>query len=146
MSKEPTVITLTSENALPFLLKYVELSQGKGTFLIAEADLLKRCFDVLLHSGIDKDISKEKAKDLVIQAINKGQAHGDYTLNDASLLFNTINFINSGIKLNVQPKVEEPAIVGDGKIEEAETQENDDDDDCDLSELSQPVPLKPKMI
>ena len=62
---EPIVVTLTKDKALQILLKYIEVSQSKGTYLITEADILKRCFDVLVHFAKDPEISVLKAKELL---------------------------------------------------------------------------------
>ena len=148
--EKPTIITLSNDNALPILVKYVEISQSKGTFNISEADILKRSIDVAVRGIKDADIDIIQAKSLLIQAIHKGQSHGDYTLNDASLLLNTISFINAQPgeynvvpnKSNVTMEVTPEHIVGDGK----DGDEDEDDDDFDLSELSEAIPFKPREI
>jgi hypothetical protein len=141
---EPIVVTLTKDKALQILLKYIEVSQSKGTYLITEADILKRCFDVLVHFAKDPEISVLKAKELLGQAASKGQAHGDYTLNDASLIFNTLKYLDSGVSLEEVPVKEDAdtsVIVGDGT-----DADDENEDEFDLSELSKPVPLRPKEI
>lgn len=92
---QPTIITLNIENSLQYILKYIEVSNSKGAFLLSEANILKRCFDVILYKFKDKEISLEKAKELVFQGLEKGQLHGDYTLDDASIIVGVMNFINS---------------------------------------------------
>lgn len=122
-------LTLTSENTLPILIKYIELSQSKGAFLLTEADILKRAVDVLTSTKVDKDIDKDKAKTLLIQAVNKGQLHGDYTLNDASLLFNVVQYVTNN----------DVSMTGSSS---SKGKEKESGDDFDLSELSEPIPLR----
>lgn len=149
--EKPTIITLGPSNVLPYLIKYVEVSQKKGTFNLAEADILKRCIDVSYRGLSDKEINGDQAIELLVQAIYKGQSHGDYTLNDSSLLFNIVNYINENKQaLNDASKhkhlqQQEPSI--ESKPEEIEGSESDaGSDDFDLSELSNPVPLTPLEI
>lgn len=139
--EKPTVITLGPENVLQYLIRYVEISQTKGTFNLAEADLLKRSVDVVYRGMSDSEITDSQGIELLIQAIYRGQAHGDYTLNDSSLLFNVVNYINSN-KLKLAERVhsipQPPTPELDGAPAKEEVVYNEDSDD---EELSAPVPL-----
>jgi hypothetical protein len=125
-SQQPQVITLDNQNSIQFLLQFIEIAQKAGSFLLQESDILKRCKDVLLSSATDPEIDTVKAKQLLIQGIQKGQSKGNYTLEDSSNLFKICQFVNAN--LTVEPQEDE-----------------------DLSELSMPVPLRvpeggPKLV
>lgn len=157
-----TIITLAENNVVPYLVKYVELSQSKGAFNIAEGDLLKRAIDVSCRGSSDHEINENHAISLLIQAVHKGQLHGDYTLNDASLLHNVIKFIGDN-NITLHTKVSQdgvPAVEDSGNVTTTTAipptpptpapspsqLTEDDEDDFDLSELSAPVPLRPREI
>ena len=82
-SPQPQVINLNDQNSIQILMQYIEIAQKSGTFLLQEADILKRCKDVLFSKAQDKEITDIQAKQLFIQAVMKGQANGAYTLDDA---------------------------------------------------------------
>ncbi len=144
--QEPTVITLNNKNSLQILSKYIEVTQSKGVFLLEESNVLKRCFDVLIHGVEDRELSQDKAKELLFQGIYRGQGHGDYSVNDSALLYNVIEYLKKNVEVQEQPTqsvqpTQTVPLVGDGNII---SDEADNEDDFDLSELSQPVPLKPR--
>lgn len=131
---QPQVITLTSENALPILLQFVEQAHKLGSFTLAEADILKRCKDVVLQNAQDPEVTFENAKQLIVSAIHKGQSKGSFTLDDASVLFKVTSFVTSNNYQNYRDQSQQ------------QSQESQEED---LSELSAPVPLKkatPKVI
>ncbi len=134
---QPTVITLDSENSVQIICQYVELAQQKGAFLLQEAEILKRAADVLLNGAQDKEINAQSAKGLLIQGIHKGQRHGAYTLNDAALLSKVVQFVTA----NPQPQVSSEA-VSQPPADNAETAGDDDD----LTDLADPIPLRPKEV
>ena len=155
--EEPTVITIGAHNVLQYMIKYIEMSQTKGAYNLAESDLLKRSVDVAYRHLKDSEINDTMALDLLIQAIHKGQAHGDYTLNDSSLLFNVIKFINENkvalqaapVHVVIDPSIPVPATPENDGIpakEEVLVPDCDAEDDFDLDELSAPVPLFPREI
>ena len=125
---QPTVITLDTRNSVQILLKFVEVAQKAGAFLLPESDILKRCKDVLLSGAQDQEINIPQARQLLIQAINKGQSKGSYSLDDASILHKVCQFLQANLT-----------------VEDTPTQVSSDTDD--LSALSEPVPLKtPRVI
>ena len=140
MSKveDPTVITLNDKNTVEILSKYVEVAQQKGAYLIQEAEVLKRACDVLLYNIVDKEINNNMAKQLLIQGVVKGQTHGAYSLNDASLLHKVIMFVSTSL----QPQPEPQPQVAQPAASKPEPQE----DEYDLSDLAEPIPLKPKEV
>lgn len=140
MSKveDPTVITLNDKNTVEILSKYVEVAQQKGAYLIQEAEVLKRACDVLLYNIVDKEINKNMSKQLLIQGVVKGQTHGAYSLNDASLLHKVIMFVSTSL----QPQPEPQPQVAQPAASKPEPQE----DEYDLSDLAEPIPLKPKEV
>ncbi len=128
--QEPTVITLDNTNSVQILNQYVELAQQKGAFLLQEAEILKRASDVLLNGAQDSEIPATNARQLLIQGVHKGQKHGAYTLNDAALLSKVVQFVSANLEAQVSvPTANVP-----------------DEQSDDLSDLADPIPLKPKEI
>ena len=134
---EPNTITLNDENCNKILHQYVELAQQKGAFLLAEADVLKRSIDVLIHNFQDHEIDTTNAKQLLIQAVQKGQRHGAYSINDASLLNKVVQFVNSSLEGQFKP----PSQPQPPSQPPSQPQPQDD-----LSDLAEPIPLKPKEV
>jgi hypothetical protein len=131
---DPTVITLDNQNSVQILAQYVELAQQKGAFLLNEAELLKRAMDVLVNNVPDQELNDVNSKQLLIQGVNKGQRHGSYTLNDAALLSKVVQFVASNTQSPQQ--VQSPQ-----EVEQAVVEDSDD-----LSDLAEPIPLKPKEV
>jgi hypothetical protein len=155
-SKEPTVITLDNTNSVKILAQYVELGQQKGAYLLNEAEILKRGIDVLINNVPDTDITPVIAKSVLIQGVNKAQRHGAYTLNDASLLNKVVQFIVSNdtelqslinsataqqAPAPTQAPTQTPTQTQIQDLEEVEEESSDD-----LSDLADPIPLKPKEV
>lgn len=141
--EDPAVITLNNNNSVEILSKYVEVAQQKGAYLLQEAEVLKRASDVLIHNIIDQEINSIMAKQLLIQGAVKGQKHGAYTLNDASLLHKVVMFISSSLQPPVQPS-EPHAQPSEPQAESPSAPSFEDDGD--LSDLAEPIPLKPKEV
>ncbi len=131
---EPTVITFDETNTLQILIKYIEIAQSKGAFLLAEAEVLKRAIDVLVNNVNDPDLDQINSKRLLIQGVQKGQNHGAYTLNDASLLSKTIQYI-----ISKQPEIQTPQPVQEEQVVPVSIEDEDDFD------LSGAIPLKPRI-
>ena len=151
MSKveDPTVITLNDKNTVEILSKYVEVAQQKGSYLIQEAEVLKRACDVLLYNIVDKEINNNMAKQLLIQGVVKGQTHGAYSLNDASLLHKVIMFVSTSLQpqqpQQPQPVASQPEPVA-SQPEPVASKPEPQEDEYDLSDLAEPIPLKPKEV
>jgi hypothetical protein len=141
--QEPTVITLDNQNSIQILAQYIEVAQQKGAYLLNEAEILKRAMDVIMNNVPDKEIDTNMAKQLLIQGVNKGQRHGAYTLNDASLLSKVVIFVAQGTPMSQEanPQAPEPA-----SVQEAPVPVQSVDDPDDLSDLAEPIPLKPKEV
>lgn len=138
---EPTVITLDNNNSVKILAQYVELAQQKGAYLLSEAEILKRAMEVLLNNVPDQDLNPDNSKQLLIQGVTKGQRHGAYTLNDAALLSKVVNFVASNQNVLPPPSQVETSNTT-SKIDENVSLSNTDD----LSDLAEPIPLKPKEV
>ena len=157
---EPTVITLNAKNAVDILIKYIELGQSKGAFKkLQDAYLFKRAFDVLLHHTEDKEITVDSALSMLSQGVNMIQGSGGvFTINDAADIFTILQFLSvDENKTDLYTKSEETQVLGDSleyettpeptitpvaestPVEESQAEKTDE---FDLSELSQPVPLK----
>jgi hypothetical protein len=133
--EQPTVITLDATNSAQILTQYVDHAQQKGAYLLNEAELLKRASDLLVNNVVDHEINVITARQLLIQGIHKGQRHGAYTLNDAALLHKVVSFVQGLIQSQVQNI--------QGSTESTPIVENSADD---LSDLAEPIPLKPKEV
>lgn len=155
-SQEPQVITLNDTNSVQILVQYVEVAQKSGAFLLAESDLLKRCRDVLIQGASDNEVTPQLARQLLVQAVNKGQAKGAYSLDDASILHKVCQYISTQLQSQEtsQPQVQSQEVQqaqvqqAVEVVEEVEEVEEEDLDD-DLNSLSAPVPLKtprPKVV
>jgi hypothetical protein len=131
--EQPTVITLDATNSAQILTQYVDHAQQKGAYLLNEAELLKRASDLLLNNVVDHEINVITARQLLVQGIHKGQRHGAYTLNDAALLHKVVSFVQTLIQSQVQ-SIQEPTA--------SSASQNTDD----LSDLAEPIPLKPKEV
>jgi hypothetical protein len=131
---QPQVITLDSRNSVEILAQYIEVAQKAGAFLLPESDLLKRCRDVLLRGAEDPEVNVPTARNLFIQAVNKGQSRGAYSLEDASILHKVCQFVAQNLS------AEAPAV----SAAPASSPEQTDD----LNSLSDPVPLRsgPKTV
>lgn len=157
-SKQPTVITLDNTNSITILVQYIELGQQKGAYLLNEAEILKRAVDVLMNQVPDNDITPSVAKNILIQGVQKAQRHGAYTLNDASLLSKVVQFVvanDADLSAAVQAASAPGNAPGSAPASEpASTQaepqmvaeEEDDESSDDLSDLADPIPLKPKEV
>lgn len=136
---QPQVITLDSRNSVEILAQYIEVAQKAGAFLLPESDLLKRCRDVLLRGAEDQEVNVPTARNLFIQAVNKGQSRGAYSLEDASILHKVCQFVAQNLS------AEAPAAPA-APVAPAPASSSEQSDD--LNSLSDPVPLRsgPKTV
>jgi hypothetical protein len=139
-SGEPTVITLDNNNSIQILAQYIEHAQQKGAYLLSEAELLKRAVEVLVNNVHDNELNNDNSKQLLIQGVSKGQRHGAYTLNDAALLSKVVNFISASLSQPQQQQQQPPQSL------EEQQNVNDESNIDDLSDLAEPIPLKPKEV
>lgn len=135
-----TELNLDLNKCFQFLAQYVESAQQKGAYVLQEAELLKRAVDVVMNNAEDKDVDKNLGVNLLIQGVQKGQRHGAYSLADAALLHKVISFLVEQSQQGQQQASQAPQ----AQAPQAQAQDNNETDD--LSELSQPVPLRPKEI
>lgn len=143
-SQPQSVISLNVFNSAQILSQYVEVAQQKGAFKLNEAEVLKRASDVLFNNAADHEINDVSARHLLVQGVLKGQSHGAYTLNDAALLSKVVQFVTTSLQNN-EPfvKVESEKQVESEPIKNEGSSVQDLDD---LSDLADPIPLKPKEI
>jgi hypothetical protein len=143
--QEPTVITLDDKNSVQIMAQYIEVAQQKGAYLLNEAEILKRSMDVLMNNVPDKEIDSAMAKQLLIQGVNKGQRHGAYTLNDAALLSKVVMFVANTLQPQDQPS--QPAVSNSVPQPSAPSVPSSvSTSSDDLSDLAEPIPLKPKEV
>jgi hypothetical protein len=133
---QPQVITLDSRNSVEILAQYIEVAQKAGAFLLPESDLLKRCRDVLLRGAEDPEVNVPTARNLFIQAVNKGQSRGAYSLEDASILHKVCQFVAQNLSAEAPAPAPAPAAASSSEPSD------------DLNSLSDPVPLRsgPKTV
>jgi hypothetical protein len=153
-TQEPQVITLNDTNSIQILVQYVEVAQKSGAFVLAESDLLKRCRDVLLQGASDAEVTIPLARQLLVQAVTKGQAKGAYNLDDASILHKVCQYVGANLEAQAAPQAQEQASQQQASQQQPvasvkEAVEEVEDDLDDLNSLSAPVPLKtpkPKVV
>jgi hypothetical protein len=141
---EPTVITLDSQNSVQILSQYIEHAQQKGAYLLSEAELLKRGIEVLVNNVHDNELNKDNSIQLLIQGVHKGQRFGAYTLNDAALLSKVVNFITGSFTQQQQQQQQQE--LQQNSIEQQHVNEEVNNTSDDLSDLAEPIPLKPKEV
>lgn len=152
-------ITVTNENCVGFIEKYIEHAQQKGAYVLQEADLLQRSLNVLKGNASDEtELNEETSRQVVVQGLVKGQKNGVYTLADAAFLYNLVVFFQeASVKFSEVNKTNNDnnnnnTNTSDNAKDDIENDDEDDagdfeiDDDDDLSELSKPVPLIPKNV
>lgn len=145
--QDPTVITLNDTNSIQILAQYVEVAQQKGAFLLNEAELLKKSIDVLINNVPDNEINTDTAKSILIQGINKGQKNGSYTLNDASLLNKVVQFVINTLPAEYkQPPQPQPQSQPPQPQPQPQQPQPTQSQSDDLSDLADPIPLKPKEV
>jgi hypothetical protein len=160
-AEQPTMITLDNTNSIQILAQYIEVAQQKGAYLLTEAEILKRAMDVLINNIPDKEIDTNMAKQFLIQGVVKGQKHGSYTLNDAALLNKVVMFVSNTLpqqpvqqgtpevpvlqQSKPQSKPEVPVLQQSKPQSKPEVPAVEEDGD-DLSDLAEPIPLKPKEV
>lgn len=142
-NQEPTVITLDNKNSIQILVQYIELAQQKGAYLLNEAEILKRATEVLLNNVPDNELNSVNSKQLLIQGVNKGQRHGAYTLNDAALLSKVVQFVANTLNQDAQPSDSVESVSNPSSNSASNSSSNSFDD---LSDLAEPIPLKPKEV
>lgn len=154
-------MSITAKEAVDMLIKYIELGQSKGSFkTFQDAYLFKRAFDVLLEQIHDPEITVDTAITIISQGLHVIQGVGGvFTITDASEIFKLLQFLGiqenrkslyntttelgNTLEYNEQETHQEPQEIPQETPKEPEPeQEPEDEDDFDLSELSQPVPLK----
>ncbi len=125
---KPTVLTINKENVYQYIVKYIETAASKGAYTLEDADVLKQCFDTVLHNAQDNGFPLNNAKGLLTQALVKGQAHGSYTITDSSVILHCIKVMNA----EELPSLPQPSSL---------SSHNGIEPDFDLSELAKEVPL-----
>lgn len=157
-TQQAGVITLDTYNSSQILLQQIDISQKKGVFELDEADVLKRCKDLLLHGKADTDLSVSTARQIIIQAVKKSQRGGAIeSLEAASLLHKVCQYLTANV--NEPLMTPAPAPVQEQQDSQQDSQppsqplsqppsqpEEEDEDDYDLEDLSAPVPLHPKIL
>lgn len=137
--QQPQVITLDNRNSVEILAQYIEVAQKAGAFLLPESDLLKRARDVLLRGAEDPEVNIPNARNLFIQAVNKGQSKGAYSLEDASILHKVCQFVSQNLSADAPSASEAPEASASTPAPASGLASSSADD---LDSLSDPVPLR----
>lgn len=139
-------LTLDSTNSIQILVKFVEVAQKNGVFMLQETSVLQRAIDFLLNGSEDAELTRESAKNILIQAIVKGQRGGSYTIHEASILHTTVTYVTE----HISDDISKPAPVtqrGQQNDTSPATpsvnhREPDTEQDTEyLDDLSAPIPL-----
>jgi hypothetical protein len=98
---------------------------------------------VLINNVPDQEINKNTAKQVMIQGVHKGQRSGAFTLNDAALLSKVVNFVMSSL-----PNAQAVPVSTDApqNLSQTTPQNDQQSDNDDLSDLADPIPLRPKEV
>ena len=143
---EQQVIHLNSSNSIEILNQYIDIAQKNGAFALPEADLLKRCRDILLRATPDEEIVPKAARNLFIQAVNKGQSKGCYSLDDASILHKVCQYVNANLDDPLpEPKQVQEEVSKVQEVQQTQTHQsnpNIQQVENNLDELSAPIPLR----
>lgn len=139
--QQPQVITLDNRNSVEILAQYIEVAQKAGAFLLPESDLLKRARDVLLRGAEDPEVNIPNARNLFIQAVNKGQSKGAYSLEDASILHKVCQFVAQNLSADAPAASESSGSTSADAPPPPPALASSSSED-DLDSLSDPVPLR----
>ena len=148
-----TVITLDASTSVQLLFQNVETAQKKGVYELDEADLLKKCRDVLLNGVTDNELTPQHARQLLVQAVRKSQRNGGIeSLETASVLCKVCQYVMANLSAPVLPLAQqvpqmqpESQPIPEPTPQSTYQQETVDDYD-ELDELSAPIPLQPKIL
>lgn len=137
-------ITLDANNSAQILFQQVDISQKKGVFELEEAHVLTKCKEVLLNNVHIEDLSPPTARQLLIQAVKKSQKSGVIeTLESASVLHTVCTFLSqnlsSPVVASASTPAPTPAPASTPPVSAVTT-------DADLDELSDPVPIRPRVV
>ena len=133
-------ITVTNENCVGFIEKYIEHAQQKGAYVLQEADLLQRSLNVLKGNTNDEtELNEESSRQLVVQGVIKGQKNGVYTLADAAFLYNLVVFFQEATvkfsELNKGTVSENNENVNNNTSENNdEDEDNEDDNELEIDD------------
>ena len=137
--------------SVEFITKCVVFGQSKGIFKLSESDLMKRAIDVVGGHSTDPDITTVvTAMDVLIQGVMKCQSAGMLTLHDASVVFNSIKWIQEHIDTFQDAAPSDSAVVDAVQMPTPEVisdlttvppDDSDSDSEFDLNDLSEPMPI-----
>lgn len=95
-------ITLDFDNSISIAKQFIEVANSKGAFQLKEGRLLSQACDYFDSNITDKPVIKENdptpdatALGLIVQGVNIGQLKGSYTLKDAALLADVVDFLTT---------------------------------------------------
>jgi hypothetical protein len=102
--KDQMTTAITKENSIAILSNSVHMGQKMGAFLLKEASLLNKAIDYFKSDvkekpdfgGVPVEQREIVAINLLVQGVQKAQSHGGefaYSINDASLLWDIIEFL-----------------------------------------------------
>lgn len=142
-------LTLDPTNSIQILVKFIEVAQKNGVFMLQETSVLQRAIDFLLNGSEDAELTRESAKNILIQAIVKGQRGGSYTIHEASVLHTTVTYVTEHISDDIPKPISETHVeqhqngisqaTHSNKPQDKET--NTESDIEYLDDLSAPIPL-----
>ena len=159
MAEPPQVITLNTTNSVQLLFQHLEdLAKKPKMFFVEEVALFKSCRDVLLEGKLVQDLDAPKARQIIINSVRQALYNtGHENFNLASTINQILIFLSQNINsplesVPVQTTPQTPQTLESQPVQEVHQDlpvESQEIEEVDLSELSEPVPLKrvqPKLI
>lgn len=140
-------VELTMDNLFELMSVFINKGVEAKCFDEQEENKIKQSFEYF--SGIEHSVLPENALNIVIKGYNCIQEKGKYNLMDAfnvvQLVFfiqNNLEKVKEKISLNQKQKQDQEQKAG----KEKEVEKVKETDEGDLSELTEPIPLKGKIV
>lgn len=146
-------VELTIDNLFELMFVFTKKGIDAKCFDEAYEEQIKQCFEYF--SGDESSLVPEDALNTIIRGYNITQEKGKYNLMDAFNVVQLVFFIQNNLEkvkekilLNKKQKQEEKSKAAEdtakGKEKEVEKEKTTEEDD--LSELTEPIPLKGKIV
>lgn len=155
-------VQLTVDNLFEFMFVFTKKGIDAKVFDEQYENEVKQCFEYF--SGAEFPLITENALNIVVKGYNIIQEKGKYSLMDAFNVVQLVSFIQSNLE-KVKEKIKlnkEQKDKGKGKLTEetnktennvtktqekgTQTEQKDSTEEDDLSELTEPIPLKGKIV
>lgn len=131
---------LTLESSITFIIKFVEVAQKNGSYILSEADTLQKAVQVCSQYLSKPEVTQDfiNSLNLLINGIVNGQSKGSYSLAEASLLYNIVMFFQK--TFNTEVSTQEPAVATE-EPKQHQSLSMVKEEEEELYGLSDPVPI-----